>query len=102
MTLFDAQMTKKDQTYAAQSERLTQANQKVEDIADDAAALGDGRAHPARSTTWSSDDNARSIDLGTDRVQTEFHVKWINFLDQDLTRREIYPAFVETATGVWR
>jgi hypothetical protein len=32
-------------------------------------------------------------------MQTQFHVKWINYLDEDRTWREIDPNFVETATG---
>jgi hypothetical protein len=49
--------------------------------------------------TRGRDYNARSTDLGNGRMQTEFHGKWINYLDADRTWREIDPDFVETATG---
>jgi hypothetical protein len=32
-------------------------------------------------------------------MQTEFHLKWINYLDKDLTWRKIKPNFVKTTSG---
>ena len=102
MTFFDTQMTETDQIYAAPSERLIQTNQTIDGLADGSATLGDGRVHPTRPMMWNSDNSPGPIDIGNGRVQTEFHINWINVLDKDLTRREIHPEFVGMATGVWR
>jgi hypothetical protein len=63
------------------------------------ALIGCFAATAHAQLTRGRDFNARSTNLGNGRIQTEFHGKWINYLDADRTWREIDPDFVETATG---
>ena len=98
MTLFAAWSA--DHEQADRSDRpLAQARLKTSHSTNRAEAVGNGQARPPRAKAQGRSYNARATDLGNGRIQTEFHTKWINYLDENLTWREINPHFVQTEAG---